>query len=114
MALAFIKDSMTNSVDISIYGNCATKWHNLNNRGCLTHGRKDNGKSATKWLNYLQHCSAHSGAEDMFVIFSVGLQPTVIKISPFQGDKKRLSRTRDNFLFEPPTPNVIEPNTNNL
>ena len=97
---------MTNRVGISIYSHCAAKWLNLNNRGCLTHGRKDNGTSATKWLNYLQHCSALFGAEDMFVISTVGLRPTVIKISPFQGDEKRLSKT---FIFELPTLDVTDP-----
>jgi hypothetical protein len=29
---------MTNRVGISINCHCATKWLNLNNRGCLTHG----------------------------------------------------------------------------
>ena len=72
------KGSIANRVGISIYCPCATKWLNLNNRGCLTHGKKENETSATKWLNYLQHCSAHFGAEDVCVISSVGLHPRLL------------------------------------
>jgi len=68
---------MTNRVGISIYCHCATKWLNLNNRGCLTHGRKNNGTSATKWLNYLQPCSAHIGAEVLCAISSTNWRITL-------------------------------------
>jgi hypothetical protein len=50
----------------------ATKWQNLNNRGCLTHGSKNHETSATKWLNNINTCSAHFWAEGVHISLSRG------------------------------------------
>jgi hypothetical protein len=67
---------------------CATKWLNLNNRGCLTHGCQNYETSDTKCLNYNIHCSAHFGAE-VNLLFPRGFSPTVIEISPLSGRLKK-------------------------
>ena len=68
---------------------CATKWLNLNNRGCLTHGYQNHETSATKWFNFKIHCSAHFGAEIVYIIYSVGFHPRLLKYHPYQGDEKK-------------------------
>ena len=80
--------SITFGVGTLIAMRCATKWRNLNNRGCLTHGSKNHETSATKWLNYKKTYSAHFGAEVSCISFSVGFHPRLLKYHPYQGDEK--------------------------
>jgi len=77
---------MTCDVGLLISGQLATKWLNLNNRGCLTHGCQNYETSTTKWLNYKINCLAHFGAEFVRFIFPVGFHPRLLKYHPYQGE----------------------------
>jgi len=69
---------------------CATKWQNLNNRGCLTHGSKNHEASATKWLNYIKPCSTLFGVVEVHIIlFRPEYSGRLLKYHPYQGDEKK-------------------------
>ncbi len=69
------------------WGDIATKWLNINNRGCNPRLLNDLARSATKWLNRIMHNSTPSGLT-LSCHCQPWVAPTVIKVTPFQGFAK--------------------------